>query len=159
MLALLRGSAPPAAASVHARRLADAFRYIAATRMHGMPLLHPRLAVETIGFQEVREEGGLAASGILLTPWFMNLIWLPLDGQGACAPGSVREHRLGGERFDFIGASEDGFGAYEMCSLFSPMFEFADQAGRAPRPGKSSGSCARRRRRPSEPAAGPARPS
>ena len=33
------------------------------------------------------------------------------------------------EDFDFIGACEDGFGAYEMCSLFSPMFEFADQAG------------------------------
>lgn len=127
MLARLRGSQSPAAAS--AQRLADAFCHIAATRMRGMPLLHPRLAVEAIGFQEVREEGGRAASGILLTPWFMNLVWLPLDGQGACAPGTSRRHRLGEEDFDFIGACEDGFGAYEMCSLFSPMFEFADQAG------------------------------
>ena len=119
----------PAQAAACAQRLAAAFRHIAATRMRGMPLLHPRLAVEAIGFQELREEGGLAASGILLTPWFMNLIWLPLEGQDACAPGSVREHRLGEDGFDFIGAREDGFGAYEMCSLFSPMFEFADQAG------------------------------
>ena len=152
MFARLRDGQSPTAAS--ARRLADAFRHIAAMRMHGMPLLHPRLAVEAIGFQEVREQGGLAASGILLTPWFMNLIWLPLDGQGACAPGSVREHRLGGERFDFIGASEDGFGAYEMCSLFSPMFEFADQAGARATAWEILGQLRKVAQAPSEPAAG-----
>jgi [NiFe] hydrogenase assembly HybE family chaperone len=33
---------------------------------------------------------------------------------------------VGSEVFPFIGAHEEGFGAYEACSLFSPMFEFAD---------------------------------
>ena len=119
----------PAQAAACAQRLAAAFRHIAATRMQGVPLLHPRLSVEAIGFQPLRDDDGCAATGILLTPWFMNLIWLPLDGQPVAAPGQAREHRLGVESFDFIGACEDGFGSYEMCSLFSPMFEFADQAG------------------------------
>jgi [NiFe] hydrogenase assembly HybE family chaperone len=65
--------------------------------------------------------------GILITPWFMNLVWLPLD---AAAPtvrvGDKRTRVVGNERFDFIGAFEPGFGGYEACSLFSPMFEFVD---------------------------------
>ena len=34
----------------------------------------------------------------------------------------------GSENFDFIGSHEPAFGSYAACSLFSPMFEFGDQA-------------------------------
>ncbi len=100
------------------------FRHIAATRMDGVPVLNDRLAVRAVGFEAVGE----AACGVLVTPWFMNLVWLPAPDEAALAPGASRARVVGPERFDFIGAREDGFGAYEACSLFSPMFEFEDQA-------------------------------
>lgn len=63
---------------------------------------------------------------MLVTPWFMNLVWLPAEATVPTAVGATRMRRVGNEALPFIGAHEEGFGAYEACSLFSPMFEFAD---------------------------------
>lgn len=104
--------------------LTAAFRLIGDTRMQDLPFLHPALQVEAVGFEAACE----GALGVLITPWFMNLIWLPFDGAQTVEPGANRVRELGGERLEFIGALETLFGAYEMCSLFSPMSEFADQA-------------------------------
>lgn len=100
------------------------FAMIAATRMAGVPLLNERLAVAAVGFEAV-EDG---AVGVLLTPWFMNLLWLPGEQAEPAAPGASRRRAVGNENFEFIGAHEEGIGPYEACSLFSPMFEFEDQA-------------------------------
>ncbi|MES2026681.1 MAG: [NiFe]-hydrogenase assembly chaperone HybE [Pseudomonadota bacterium] len=108
--------------------LVAAFRVVGATRMQGVPVLHPGLSVEAVAFDIVADADESAALGILLTPWFMNLVWLPLQEQAPLPVGQTVVRRLGVTDFEFIGAHEPGFGAYEMCSLFSPMFEFADQA-------------------------------
>lgn len=109
--------------------LTRVFSIIGKTRMQDVPVLHPGLVVEAVGFEAYTDaDGAQAALGILMTPWFMNLIWLPLQGQTTVPIGQVCERIFGGECFEFIGAHETTFGAYEMCSLFSPMFEFADQA-------------------------------
>jgi len=109
--------------------LTQAFSVIAHTRMLGLPFLHPGLSVEAVGFEVHTEtDGAQAALGILITPWFMNLIWLPQQGQMATPLGHTCERRFAGKCFEFIGAYEATFGKYEMCSLFSPMFEFVNQA-------------------------------
>ena len=114
------------------RRLADLtalFSTIASTRMAGVPVLNKSLHVEAVGFVCAPTDDEAAAIGILITPWFMNLVRLPLwrddsvDGIGRNDP-----HALGGRCFDFIGAHEPAIGAFSACSLFSPMFEFAGQA-------------------------------
>lgn len=118
----------PTAAAVALRRVAaleDAFREIARTRMRGLPLLNPRLSVQALGF--AAEPGG-GATGVLLTPWFMNLVRLPAADAAVLGVGETTVRELGPRRFDFVGAFEPGVGAYEASSLFSPMFEFADQA-------------------------------
>lgn len=104
-------------------RLTEAFRAVGETRMQGVPVLHPGLHVEAVAF----EAFGNGALGVLVTPWFMNLMWLPSDDAEAIPVGTTRVRELGGERLEFIGALEASFGAYEMCSLFSPMSDFADQ--------------------------------
>jgi [NiFe] hydrogenase assembly HybE family chaperone len=103
--------------------LTKVFRAIGETRMQGVPVLHPALCVEAIAFETVDN----GAFGILITPWFMNLMWLPFNDAEAVPAGSTCVRELGGERLEFIGALETSFGAYEMCSLFSPMLDFADQ--------------------------------
>lgn len=107
------------------------FRHVESSRMAGVPVLNRALQVEAVGFEPVAVEPGEApvAVGVLLTPWFMNLVWLPLLPEaGADRVGQVRAREVGGTAFEFIGAHEPGLGAYEACSLASPMFEFPDQA-------------------------------
>ena len=107
------------------------YRGIAATRMVGVPLCHPALQVAKVGFEPEPGSGG--AAGVLVTPWFMNLVWFPCgeplaDALPELGAGQMRARRIGNRSLDFIGAHEPDFGPYEACSLFSPMFEFADQA-------------------------------
>ena len=123
-------SAPPVLAE-RVRALEALFRDIALTRMAGVPVLHPGVRVEAVDFivhtDEADAEPG--ALGVLMTPWFMNLLWFPLvrrDGAGRV--GVSRSRACGSETFEFISAHEERFGAFEACSLFSPMFQFSDHA-------------------------------
>ena len=59
----------------------------------------------------------------------MNLVRLPLQPEPAAqGVGRSQRHAVGNGVFDFIGAHEPAIGAYSACSLFSPVFEFVDQA-------------------------------
>ena len=124
--------AAPLAARV--RALEQRYREIAATRMAGVALCHPGLEVAAVDFAP--DADGAGALGALVAPWFMNLVWLPLPrtlealapAPAALPVGETRRRAVGPEIFEFIGAHEGGFGDFEACSLFSPMFEFADQA-------------------------------
>ena len=104
--------------------LEAAFARIHRERMADVPILNDALAVEAVGFVAFGEE----VLGVLVTPWFMNLMLLPADPAAGSEqrPGEKTVVSLPGGDFEFIAASEDGVGAYRMCSLFSPVFEFAD---------------------------------
>lgn len=104
------------------------FERIAATRMAGLPLVHPGLAVRAVDFTAAAD--GIAL-GVLVTPWFMNLVRLPLHGEAESllpAPGRAETLAVGGWTFDFLGQHEPGLGRFAAASLVSPMSEFADQA-------------------------------
>lgn len=111
------------------QRLEQVFGRIQAERMQAMPLLHPGLVVEALGFRRT----GAARVGVLITPWSMNLLRLPDAGPGAqpiaqpITLGRTATHSLPRGPVDFVGAQEDGIGDYETCSLFSPMLDFVDQ--------------------------------
>jgi [NiFe] hydrogenase assembly HybE family chaperone len=122
------------------------FAEIAGSRMAGLPLLNPRLQVEAIGFELLHAPapaptgeppacsaalpcGGPCALGVLVTPWFMNLVCLPLLAQDLPAAVGQRQSRLiGGQQFDFLVAHEPALGSFGACSLFSPMQDFGDAA-------------------------------
>ena len=113
--------------------LEQAFSHIADTRMRDVPMQNMALRVQAVGFEPHVDQAGEALLGVLVTPWFMNLVRLPYK---AASPGAVllpvgqnAKRKVGHETFDFIGAHEESLGAFEVCSLFSPMFEFADHAG------------------------------
>lgn len=127
---------PSLAASLRARTnaLVALFNDVAQARMAGVPILNAALRVEALGFELCEGDGAEAggtrgAVGVLVTPWFMNLVWFPLDRiDHPERAGTSRLHQVGAESFDFIAGHEPAFGSYEACSLFSPMFEFPDQA-------------------------------
>jgi [NiFe] hydrogenase assembly HybE family chaperone len=114
------------------KALEQVFTHIAATRMQGVPVQNPALRVQAVGFAPQADIDGEYLLGILVTPWFMNLVCLPLalpiSGEAPLGVGQKAKRQIGSETFEFIGAHEDGVGAFTCCSLFSPMFEFVDHA-------------------------------
>jgi len=110
-----------------AARLEIVFRDIAATRMAGLPILNPALDVAAVGFRYWQD----AWYGVLVTPWFMNLIALPDrdDELVELGSGTRRTRFLPSGEYEFLSAREDALGAYWSASLVSPMSQFADMAG------------------------------
>ncbi len=104
------------------------YRAIEVTRMDGVPILNKKLQVAALGFEPWQEYG----LGVMVTPWFMNLVLVPLDQEKfiETAPeiGAKRKLNLPAGQVEFILFFEEGFGWSLSCSLFSPMFEFEDQA-------------------------------
>lgn len=100
------------------------FRHIGQARMVGVPLLNPALRVQAVGFR--RHDAGWL--GVLITPWFINLILLPRNGDWAQLPlGSTQDHAFPSGAYRFVVAEEAGIGRYQSCSLLSPVPEFAEQ--------------------------------
>lgn len=102
------------------------FNEILAERMRGLPIVNAVLSVQAVGFKRFGEDW----CGVLITPWFMNLLLLP----GA---DSIWRNQQAGTKidkffpygtFEFTLASEVQLGTYALCSLFSPMFQFENQA-------------------------------
>ncbi|RZS57884.1 [NiFe]-hydrogenase assembly chaperone HybE [Sphaerotilus mobilis] len=108
------------------RMLQARFRAIAAGPMRDLPLNHPGLPVEAIGFEPDAADPDWAL-GVLLTPWCMNLVRLPcLADAATLAVGHKASRTVGDGDVTFIGAFDEAIGGYETCSLFSPMQAFAD---------------------------------
>ncbi len=92
--------------------------------MRGVPMLNPALGVRALAFRPWQEHW----LGVLVTPWFMNLVvaprvrerWMP------CGERESRHLVFPAGVYEFIGAQDPQLGPWMACSLFSPMFEFAD---------------------------------
>jgi len=94
--------------------------------MQGLPVLNPALSVQAVGFHRFMDEW----LGILITPWFMNLLLLPGPDYAwpKRNPGAKFDRIFPYGVFEFTQAYEEQLGAYARCSLFSPMFQFTCQA-------------------------------
>lgn len=105
--------------------LEAAFRRIEAETMAGVPILNPALVVEALGFR--RWQGHWL--GIVITPWFMNLVLVPGDAGRwqSVGPGARLFRKFPAGDFAFLGSVEPEVGEFQSCSLFSPMAQFADQ--------------------------------
>ncbi len=108
-----------------ARRLEQVYLRIQRTRMADLPLSNPALRVRCVGFSRWDE----CWLGVLITPWCMNLVLFPVRAETweDMQTGATVAHDFPAGRFVFIVAREDTLGVYQSCSLFSPVFEFANQ--------------------------------
>ena len=117
-------SDPPALRPSPAAALERAFGRVLQDQMQDVPVVNPALAVEAVGFRPWSGHW----LGILVTPWFMNLVLMPRVSAQWQAIGEreSRHYVFPAGVFEFIGARDAALGDYQACSLFSPMFEFAD---------------------------------
>ncbi|MDQ6970951.1 MAG: [NiFe]-hydrogenase assembly chaperone HybE [Mariprofundus sp.] len=109
----------PMGAAYHLEQLYDVIR---TDRMLGIPILNDQIKVQAVGFRVW--DGHVL--GVLITPWFMNLMLLPGedDDWSTFQIGSKHLFSFAAGSFEFIVGEEPELGHYMSCSMFSPMFEF-----------------------------------
>ncbi len=109
-----------------ARKLETDFTEIWNGKMRDVPLVNPLLHVQAVGFRAY--EG--RALGVLVSPWFMNLILLPGEGEdwSGLTSGAKEILSFPSGDYEFIHNTREMVGGYKACSLFSPMGEFRTQA-------------------------------
>jgi [NiFe] hydrogenase assembly HybE family chaperone len=100
------------------------FNQVLMNSMQDMPMLHPDLQVEAVGFQLLEPY----IVGVLITPWFMNLLLLSLQDawQDRRISNKITMALPSGEYEFLVNEYKEGK-HYLSCSLFSPMFEFENQ--------------------------------
>lgn len=104
-------------------RLSAAYRAIA-IRMEGLPFVNAAIGVEAVGFAPWQSYW----LGVMVTPWFINLMLLPRDPTAwtSLPQGKTQRHHFPAGDYDFIASRNEDIGEYQMCSLLSPVLEFAD---------------------------------
>ncbi|MDX1500260.1 MAG: [NiFe]-hydrogenase assembly chaperone HybE [Woeseiaceae bacterium] len=106
--------------------LVDHFRAIAAGKMQGLPIVNPALDVEAVGF--ARDAEG-HETGVLIAPWFMNLVILPAtDAWDALPAGATVDWSLPSGRYEMTVCRDDRLGTYLTAVLFRSVTDFPDRA-------------------------------
>lgn len=103
----------------------EAYYRAVGTRMAGLPVYNPALAVELLGWRAVE---GVGALGVLITPWCMNLFWQPPAEAELPAKGERAVLALPSGDYECILHEDESLGRYASASLCSPMQDFPDQA-------------------------------
>ena len=110
---------------MHVADLVAAFREIHDERMQGLPIVNPRLKVEAIGFRDYDEH----EIGVLITPWFINLVLLPgSDEWAASTQGSLVSIALPSGPCELTVCCQDDLETYLAAVLFRSVTDFPDQS-------------------------------
>ncbi len=103
--------------------LVSDFAEVFNAKMRDTPMVNHALHVQAVGFQP--HEGGFL--GILIAPWFMNLVFLPPQDYPVLAPTEKSVLVFPAGAYEFIHNRRELSGSYLACSLFSPMGDFTSQ--------------------------------
>jgi [NiFe] hydrogenase assembly HybE family chaperone len=91
-------------------------------RMQGLPFVNPALAVATIGFRAHGDD----QVGVLLTPWYMNLVVLPGDATGYATESACVEYALPGGVMEMTVHCADVPGRYLSALLYRDVTAIPD---------------------------------
>jgi [NiFe] hydrogenase assembly HybE family chaperone len=106
-------------------RLDAAYRAIA-RRMEGLNFVNPAIEVEAVGFAPWESHW----LGVMVTPWFINLMLLPREAAAwsSLPQGRTLRYHFPAGDYDFISSRDEAVGEYHMCSLISPLLHVPDHA-------------------------------
>lgn len=104
--------------------LVDYYRQVHEKTFRELPIANARLDVEAVGFRPLGEH----LLGVLITPWFMNLILLPGTECWDDRPqGGACKLELPGGSVDCRVSHEHALGTILSAALFSTVADFPDQ--------------------------------
>lgn len=94
-------------------------------RMRGLPIVNAALSVEAVGFEPFEAH----QLGVLISPWFMNLVLLPGDDAlRVFKQGASVKIELPSGPYDFTVSHDEEFGTFLSAILFRTVSDFPDQA-------------------------------
>ncbi len=89
-----------------------------------MPFVNAALAVEAVGFREFEEH----QLGVLITPWFVNLVILPVEDLSTThSAGAKITIQFPSGPIEFTVASDEVLGTYLSAVLFSSVSDIPNQ--------------------------------
>lgn len=104
--------------------LVTRYQAIYRERMRDLPIVNSRLAVEAVGFEQWEDKD----LGVLITPWFMNLVLLPDSNRLADLPQGERvECQFPSGPCELTVYHDEDLGSYLAAVLFSTVADFPDQ--------------------------------
>jgi len=105
-------------------RLVIAYRDLVQPRMCTLPMYNPELKVEAVGFES--HEG--RPCGVLLTPWFMNLVLLPAenDDWSGMASGETLKVTFPAGDYLCMMSMPEGIPPHLSLPLFNTVKSFVD---------------------------------
>ena len=108
------------------RALVASFERIARDSMSGLPFYNDVLSVEAVGF----ERFGDGWLGVLITPWFMNLVFVSerAVAYAEAANGKKRTVEMPGGALTFLCGGTEEVGMFDAYSIASPMTIYKSQA-------------------------------
>ena len=113
-----------AQADIAVADLVQFFACVYRERMRDLPIVNSRLDVEAVGFTHVGEH----RLGVLITPWFMNLMILPGNDEWHDSPqGATATITLPDGDYEFTVSRDDTLGVYITAVLFRTVADFPDQ--------------------------------
>ena len=105
-------------------KIVSHFETIYRERMRDLPIVNRCLQVEAVGFRAF----GQHRLGVLMTPWFMNLLLLPGDECWQSHEQGARcDVELPGGRYEFTVTHDEALGTYLSAVLFRTMSDMPDQ--------------------------------
>lgn len=104
--------------------LVERFRDIHEKRMQDLPFINAQIRVEAIGFRSFEN----FEIGVLITPWFMNLMLLPNAVSADLDQGHKVNVSFPSGAIEFTTALDDELGLYFSAVLFSSVMSIPDQA-------------------------------
>jgi len=106
-------------------KLVSRFKQIGDEHISGLPIYHRPLQVEAVDFQ-IWAQGWI---GVLITPWFMNVMLLPRDKDQwqSLAVGQKHMQKFPSGEQEFVVGGDEELGSYLFRSLASPMLGFPSQ--------------------------------
>lgn len=100
------------------------FEAIYVDHMRDLPIVNSCLKVEAVGFQPYESH----QLGVLITPWFMNLVLVPGNDEWAeNAQGDRNSIEFPSGPIDFTTSRDDALGTYLTAVLFRSVADLPDQ--------------------------------
>ena len=105
-------------------KLVQQFETTYTEHMQGLPIVNAALHVEAVGFQEFDGH----QLGVLVTPWFMNLVLLPgTDEWDGGAQGESTTIEFPSGPIEFVSCNDAELGTYLSAILFRSVTDVKDQ--------------------------------
>lgn len=110
-------------------KLVERFREIDSRCMRDLPVYNSALEVEAVDFQQIdMPDGNTAWIGVLITPWFMNVIMLSGENLASVQLGRRVSYPLVSGEHEFMVGEDDELGRYDFMTLASPVLQYKNQA-------------------------------